>query len=77
MNHEKNTTMKKTFYIILKAAFVISTIGLIMDSDVKEASIFLRFFEFIMMTTTIFLLLAMVYYAMHFIKQKTRKTLES
>ena len=53
--------MRKSFLNILKVAFVISTIGLIMDSDVKEASMLFRFFEFIMMTATIFVVISTVY----------------
>jgi hypothetical protein len=55
--------MKKSFQNILKAAFVISTIGLIMDSDVKEASMLFRFFEFSMMTVSIFVVLSVAYFS--------------
>ncbi len=69
--------MKKLLFTILRAAFIISTIGLIMDSDVKEASISLRFFEFFMMTATIFILLFTIYFAANFVRrsffQKTIK----
>ena len=62
--------MKKSLKNILKAAFIISTIGLIMDSDVKEASMLLRFFEFVMMTSTIFVLILVVYFTIQFFKSK-------
>ena len=68
--------MKKSFQNILKAAFVISTIGLIMDSDIKEASMLFRFFEFIMMTITIFAVISMVYFSFTLSKRyflRTRK----
>ena len=68
--------MKKSFQSILKAAFVISTIGLIMDSDIKEASMLFRFFEFIMMTITIFAVISMVYFSFTLSKRyflRTRK----
>ena len=55
--------MKKSLENILKVAFVISMIGLIMDSDVKEASMLFRFFEFMMMTATIFAVLSAIYYS--------------
>lgn len=55
--------MKKSIQNIAKGAFVISTIGLIMDSDVKEASMLFRFFEFAMMTATIFIVLSTIYYS--------------
>ena len=62
--------MKKSLQTILQAAFIISTIGVIMDSDVKEASVLLRFFEFFMMTLTIFALLSTAYFTIKFFKSK-------
>lgn len=68
--------MKKNLYTILRASFVISTIGMIMDSDVKEASVLMRLFEFVMMTATIFVLLSLVYYTIRFVKQSLQKPIE-
>ena len=62
--------MKKLLYTILRASIVISTIGMIMDSDIKETSVLLRLFECVMMTTTIFIVLSLVYYAIRCVKQR-------
>ena len=64
--------MKRSIFKILVISFVISTIGMIIDGDPKEASILLRFVEYFAMAATIFILISTVYLCTNFIFKKLK-----
>lgn len=61
--------MKKTLLTILAIAFVISTVGFLMDGDAIEPSMLMRFVEFFLMTGILFMLIAVGYFSVRFIKR--------
>lgn len=65
--------MKKRFINILSIAAIITTIGFIMDGDVKEPSMAMRFLEFFLMLTILFILTFVLYSAYSFAKRKLQK----
>ena len=65
--------MKKKLLNILTIASIITTIGFIMDGDVKEPSILLRFFEFFMMIGVVFTLISILYFSFTFAKRNILK----
>ena len=65
--------MKKKILNILTIAFLITTIGFIADSDVKEPNVLMRFFEFFMMTGIVFTLISIIYFSYAFAKKNILK----
>ena len=65
--------MKKKILNILTIAFIITTIGLIMDSDAKKPSILIRFVEFILMFGIISILTSIIYFGINFTKRSLQK----
>ena len=65
--------MKKKILNILTIAFVITTIGFIADSDVKEPNVLMQFFEFFMMTGIVFTLISIIYFSYAFAKKNILK----
>jgi hypothetical protein len=53
--------MKRKILNILTVAFIITTIGFIMDGDAKEPSMLIRFMEFVLMLGIVFILTSIVY----------------
>lgn len=65
--------MKKNILTLLTIAFVITTIGFIADSDVKEPNVLMQFFEFFMMTGIVFTLISIIYFSYAFTIKKILK----
>ncbi len=65
--------MKKNILTLLTIAFVITTIGFIADSDVKEPNVLMQFFEFFMMTGIVFTLISIIYFSYAFAKKNILK----
>ena len=65
--------MKKNILTLLTIAFVITTIGFIADSDVKEPNVLMQFFEFSMMTGIVFTLISIIYFSYAFAKKNILK----
>ena len=65
--------MKKNILTLLTIAFVITTIGFIADSDVKEPNVLMQFFEFFMMTGIVFTLISIIYFSYDFAKKNILK----
>ena len=65
--------MKKKILTLLTIAFVITTIGFIADSDVKEPNVLMQFFEFFMMTGIVFTLISIIYFSYAFAKKNILK----
>jgi hypothetical protein len=61
--------MKRIFSTILKIAFIVTTVGLIMDSDAKEPSMLMRFVEFILMLGIVSLLTSIIYFGVNFTRR--------
>jgi hypothetical protein len=61
--------MKRIFSTILKIAFIVTTVGLIMDSDAKEPSMLMRFVEFILMFGIVSLLTSIIYFGVNFTRR--------
>lgn len=53
--------MKRKLLNILTVSAIITTIGFLMDSDVKEPIMTMRFTEFFAMMTMIFLAISVIY----------------
>jgi len=53
--------MKRKLLNILTVSAIITTIGFLMDGDVKEPSMTMRFTEFFAMITMIFLAISVIY----------------
>lgn len=53
--------MKRKLLNILTVSAIITTIGFLMDGDVKEPSMTMRFTEFFAMMTMIFLAISVIY----------------
>lgn len=65
--------MKKRFLNLLSVAFVLTTIGFLMDADLRESSLLMRFTEFIGMTIIAFSILSALYFSSVFVWNKMRK----
>ena len=65
--------MKKNILTLLTIAFVITTIGFIADSDVKEPNVLMQFFEFFMMTGIVFTLISIIYFSYALAKKNILK----
>lgn len=66
--------MKKRILNILAIAFVITTIGYIMDGDVVKPTILMRFVEFTFMYIVISILTSIVYFGINFARRNFLKT---
>ncbi|WP_306350088.1 hypothetical protein [Flavobacterium sp. '19STA2R22 D10 B1'] len=68
--------MKKQFLNILMVSSIITTIAFLMDGDIKEPSMLMRFVEFFGMVGIVFLLTSVVYFISSFVLKKTQKMLK-
>lgn len=59
--------MKRIFLNILTAASILTTIGFLMDGDIKEPNMLMRFVEFFGMMGIVFVLISTFYFASNFI----------
>jgi len=65
--------MKRKILNILTVAFIITTIGFIMDGDAKEPSMLIRFMEFVLMLGIVFILTSIVYSIFNFARRSFLK----
>ena len=65
--------MKKRILNILVIAFIITTIGYIMDGDVVKPTMLMRFVEFIFMFIVISILTSIIYFGINFSKRIFQK----
>ncbi len=65
--------MKKRILNILVIAFIITTIGYIMDGDVVKPTMLMRFIEFIFMFLVISILTSIIYFGINFAKRSLQK----
>lgn len=65
--------MKKTLTNLLIISFILTTIGFLMDGDVKEPSMSIRFTEYFVMTGMIFTAISLIYFSVTFILRKLQK----
>jgi hypothetical protein len=65
--------MKKRILNILSIAFIITTMGLIMDGDVVEITMSTRFIEFIFMFVVISILTSIIYFGINYAKRSFQK----
>lgn len=61
--------MKKTNLNILAVALLVTIVGFLMDGDVKEPSMLMRFVEFFMMTGILFAVFSIFYHSFVFAKK--------
>lgn len=54
--------MKKTVLNILALASVLTTAGFLLDGDLREPSMIMRFVEYILMLTIFFTLISAIYF---------------
>ena len=66
-------TMKRKLLNIFTISAIITTIGFLMDGDVKEPSMTMRFTEFFAMITMIFLAISAVYLPIHSFTKKLQR----
>lgn len=59
--------MKRIFLNILTAAAILTTIGFLMDGDIKETSMLMRFTEFFGMMGITFILISTFYFTSNLI----------
>lgn len=64
--------MKKKILNILAVSTILTTIGFIMDGDVKEPSMLMRFVEFFGMISILFILVSLLYFATTFIQKSIK-----
>ena len=65
--------MKKTFLNILFLSIGLTTFGLLIDSDVREPSAIMRFFEFFAMVGITFMLMFVIYFSFKFSIRKVKQ----
>ncbi len=65
--------MKKRVLNILTIAFIVTTIGFIMDGDAKEPSMLMRFVEFVLMLGIVFILSSIVYSVFGYARKSFQK----
>ncbi|MBO6186431.1 MAG: hypothetical protein J6O88_17370 [Chryseobacterium sp.] len=65
--------MKRKLLNILTVSAIITTIGFLMDGDIKEPSMTMRFTEFFAMMTMIFLAISAVYLPAHSLTKKLQR----
>lgn len=66
--------MKRTLLNIISLSAILTTIGFLMDGDVKEPSMAMRFTEFFAMMGIIFLLASSIYFSLSTLTKKLQKT---
>lgn len=66
--------MKKTYLNILAVALFVTIVGFLMDGDVKEPSMLMRFVEFFMMTGILFTIFSIFYHSFVFTKKRVLKS---
>lgn len=66
-------TMKRKISNIFTISAVITTIGFLIDGDVKEPSMTMRFTEFFAMMTMIFLAISAIYLPIHSFTKKLQR----
>lgn len=59
--------MKKSFLNILSVAFVLTTIGIVMDGDVVKTTMLVRFSEFLLMWGIISLIVVLFYFPIKYL----------
>lgn len=62
--------MKKINLNILTVAILMTLVGFLMDGDVKEPSMLMRFVEFFMMTGILFTIISVFYHLFVFAKKR-------
>lgn len=65
--------MKRKLLNILTVSAIITTIGFLMDGDIKEPSMTMRFTEFFAMMTMLFLAISAVYLPAHSLTNKLQR----
>lgn len=65
--------MKKTNLNILAVATLLTIVGFLMDGDIKEPSMLMRFVEFFMMTGILFTIISIFYRSFFFAKKRLLK----
>ncbi|MNU12979.1 hypothetical protein D3C71_10130 [compost metagenome] len=65
--------MKRKISNIFTISAIITTIGFLMDGDVKEPSMTMRFTEFFAMMTMLFLVISAVYLPAHSLTKKLQR----
>lgn len=66
-------TMKRKILNIFTISAIITTIGFLMDGDVKEPSMTMRFTEFFAMMTMLFLAISAIYLPIHSFTKKIQR----
>lgn len=66
--------MKKTNLNILAVTLFVTIVGFLMDGDVKEPSMLMRFVEFFMMTGILFTIFSIFYHSFFFTKKRVLKS---
>lgn len=64
--------MKKTILNVLAIAFVLTTMGFLMDGDIKESSMAIRFMEYGLMLAITFTILTLGYFSVRTAYSKIR-----
>lgn len=62
--------MKKALINILAIASVLTTISFLLDGDVKEPNVLMRFVEYILMLTIFFTIISVFYFGIKSITKK-------
>lgn len=65
--------MKRKILNIFTVSAIITTIGFLMDGDVKEPSMAMRFTEFFAMMTMLFLAITIIYLPIHSLTKKLQR----
>ena len=65
--------MKRKLLNIFTFSAIITTIGFLMDGDVKEPSMAMRFTEFFAMMTMLFLTISAIYLPAHSLTKKLQR----
>lgn len=65
--------MKKRILNLLSIAFLITTMGFIVDGDVIKTSMKTRFIEFILMFGIISIFVSIIYFGIYFVKRSFQK----
>ena len=65
--------MKNKLTNLLITSFILTTIGFLMDGDVKEPSMTMRFTEYFAMTGLIFAIISLLYFSINFTMKKFKK----
>ena len=65
--------MKKINLNILAVATLLTIVGFLMDGDIKEPSMLMRFVEFFMMTGILFTIISIFYHSFFFAKKRLLK----